>query len=41
MRAVRRIRARYVGPLFAYDALRLQLEGKRELDAATRKQVSR
>ena len=29
-----RKRARWVGPLFAYEAIRLHLEGKRELDAA-------
>ena len=37
---IRRLSGGRVGPLFAWDALMLCLEGKREMEAAARKQTS-
>ena len=35
-----RPRSRWVGPLFAYEAIRLHWEGKKELDASSSAQVA-
>ena len=35
-----RVRSRWVGPLFAYEAIRLHWEGKKELDASSSAQVA-